>query len=172
MKHSSFQRRSQFTHHLMPGDLWIKRMWVLHTPWSLILTKRLPTAPTPPPKGEKHSFEGISPLWPSLPGKARKLFLFYVPQTLVSVFLCCASEQRLGFCSTINWTHGVLPTQWFWGAWAVRYKRQIQFFLSGNSPCMAFPAVPPSHHILPGNFSAVMTKWVIKSSCYFPFQFI
>ena len=104
--------------------------------------------------------------------KQESYFFSMSPQTLVSVFLCCASEQRLGFCSTINWTHGVLPTQWFWGAWAVRYKRQIQFFLSGNSPCMAFPAVPPSHHILPGNFSAVMTKWVIKSSCYFPFQFI
>ena len=39
MKHSSFQRRSQFnTHHLTPDDLWIEGMWALHAPRSLSVT--------------------------------------------------------------------------------------------------------------------------------------
>ena len=80
------ERRSQFAHHhLMPDDLWIEGMQALHTHWSL-------SAPRPwtirlligPPLVGTHSFEGISPLWPSLPGKAIRLFFSTSPRTLVS----------------------------------------------------------------------------------------
>ena len=62
-------------HHLMPDESWIEGMW------TLILTIKLLTTPPPRPS-LGHSFEGVSPLWPPLPGKAIKLLFSTSPKTL------------------------------------------------------------------------------------------
>ena len=51
--------------------------------------------PHNPLQGGTHSSEGISPLWPPLPGKAIKLF--YFTQNSVSTFLFGTGEQKPSF---------------------------------------------------------------------------
>ena len=70
-------------HHLRPDDLWVEGMRALHPdpyqrphPWTIWLL------PAPPPQVGIHSFEGINPLCPPLPGKAIKLFFSTSPKTL------------------------------------------------------------------------------------------
>ena len=54
---------------------------------------------TSPLQGESHSLEGVSPVWPLLPGKAIKATLFYFTQNSVSKFLLLfgTDEQWLSF---------------------------------------------------------------------------
>ena len=53
-----------------------------------------------PLQDRTHSLDHSSPLCPSLPGKAVKLFLSTSPKTLVSVLLFSTSEQRLSFSNS------------------------------------------------------------------------
>ena len=106
MKHASFQRRSQFAHHhLMPGDPRIEWMQALHAPWSLSATPPLDyKTPHKRPWVRTHSSEGISPLWPPLPGKAIKLFFFTSPITLSPRINSVSGHRgqiRLHYC-TLN----------------------------------------------------------------------
>ena len=50
-----------------------------------------------PLQGGPYSLEGISPLWPPVPGKAIKAALFYFTQNSVSEFLFGTGEQRPSF---------------------------------------------------------------------------
>ena len=50
------------------------------------------------------SFEGISPSWPPLPGKAIKLFFSTSPKTLsLSLTWCQGTEARFGFRTDNTW---------------------------------------------------------------------
>jgi len=51
-------------------------------------------------QGESHGLQGISPLWPLLPGKAIKATLFYFTENSVSMFLFGIGEQRPSFYKT------------------------------------------------------------------------
>ena len=55
-----------------------------------------------PLQDRTHSLDHSSPLCPSLPGNAVKLFLSTSPKTLVSVFLFSTSEQRLSFSNSVS----------------------------------------------------------------------
>ena len=53
-----------------------------------------------PLQGGSHSLEGISLLWPPLPGKPLKATLFYVTPNAVSLFLF--GEQSLSYGNRFN----------------------------------------------------------------------
>lgn len=63
-----------------------------------------------PLQGGSNSFEGISPLWPSFPGKATKATVFYFTPNSVSALLFSTSEQRMNFSNTLK-TKTFLPSK-------------------------------------------------------------
>jgi hypothetical protein len=75
-------------------------------------------------QGQPHGLQGISPLWPLLPGKAIKATLFYFAQNSVSMFLFSISEHRLNFRNTIN-MHTGDKENWILG----RQIHLLKFFI-------------------------------------------
>ena len=69
----------------------IRRM---STSWSHLITIKLLTTLS---KLGHMGFEGISPLWPPLPGKAIKLFFSTSPKTLWDLTQCQGTEAGFGF---------------------------------------------------------------------------
>ena len=74
-----------------------KKVYGLITPSSLNHCYKAPPSSL---QVRTHSLEGRRPLWPPLPGKAIKLFLFSFTQNSVSAFLFGTGAQRPSFSST------------------------------------------------------------------------
>ena len=87
-----------------PDDLWTEWIQTLHTLWSWSANPPFPQPPTirlltglPQPQVRTHSFEGTSPLWPPLPGKAIKLSFSTSSKILVPEIQLYTCFQRSNF---------------------------------------------------------------------------
>ena len=105
------------------------------------------TTPHYPLQGRACRLEGISPLWPPLPGKAIKLFLSISPKTLSPR---CNSAQRTVSplhmslqgvkvqrckCAPFASYCTVLPYQYFLRYYTVRFKKKVLFIFCACFLC-------------------------------------
>ena len=78
-------------------------------------------------QGGSHGFEGISPLWPPLPGKAikKKTILFFTsPKTLVSMFLFGTGEHRPSFGNKLSLNNSG-ENSWRWLYYSICFTYNI-----------------------------------------------